>query len=71
MTDWHEGPVDDWPKEKSPRRRHLAPPGECKSCDNVRSAARLESGSYFAPPHDASPNCKSGKHNHCTCSVCF
>ena len=23
------------------------------------------------PPHFASPNCESGKRNHCTCSICF
>lgn len=25
----------------------------------------------FCPPHDASPRCESGKHNHCSCDVCF
>lgn len=25
----------------------------------------------FAPSHYANKNCKSGKHNHCTCDVCF
>lgn len=25
----------------------------------------------MAPPHFASPNCESGKHNHCTCDACF
>ena len=23
------------------------------------------------PPHDASPNCESGKREHCSCDVCF
>lgn len=23
------------------------------------------------PPHDASRNCESGKHNHCSCDLCF
>ena len=23
------------------------------------------------PPHTASPNCESGKRNHCTCGVCY
>ena len=23
------------------------------------------------PPHFASPNCESGKRNHCTCDICF
>jgi hypothetical protein len=25
----------------------------------------------MAPRHFASPNCESGKHNHCTCDICF
>lgn len=25
----------------------------------------------FAPRHKASPNCKSGKHAHCSCDICF
>lgn len=23
------------------------------------------------PPHFASPNCESGRHNHCSCDLCF
>ena len=23
------------------------------------------------PPHIASDKCESGKHNHCTCDICF
>lgn len=25
----------------------------------------------FRPPHFASPACKSGGHNHCSCDACF
>lgn len=47
-------------------RRHKAPPGECKYCDDMRFA-----GEDFHPSHDASSRCESGKHNHCTCDTCF
>ncbi|MEK6880048.1 MAG: hypothetical protein AABY22_10590 [Nanoarchaeota archaeon] len=30
----------------------------------------LNSGVMF-PPHEASESCESGKHEHCTCDVCF
>lgn len=26
---------------------------------------------YMFPPHDASPTCKSGNRDHCTCDTCF
>lgn len=45
-------------------RQIKLPPGECPSCDRDRA-------SMFHPPHDASPNCRSGKHSHCSCDVCF
>lgn len=47
-------------------RRHKAPEGECATCDREREACNS-----FHPPHDASPNCESGKHNHCSCDMCF
>lgn len=47
-----------------PRRASLIPPGECKACDEYRNYSMF-------PPHDASQNCESGKHPHCTCSTCF
>ena len=25
----------------------------------------------FSPRHEANNNCESGKHNHCTCDICF
>jgi hypothetical protein len=28
-------------------------------------------GDPMMPPHNASPNCESGRRNHCTCDVCF
>lgn len=55
--------TDETPK---PKRRSRAPEGECKYCDELRAK-----DVHFAPPHDASPNCQSGKHNHCTCDTCF
>jgi hypothetical protein len=36
----------------------------CETCE----AAKDHGG---GPPHDASPDCKSGGHKHCTCDVCF
>jgi len=47
-------------------RRDLLPPGECKGCDDIRAR-----GETFAPYHDASPRCESGRHNHCSCDTCF
>lgn len=50
-----------------PRRRcYTAPEGECAYCDRL-----VREDITFAPPHDASPNCESGGHNHCTCDTCF
>lgn len=28
-------------------------------------------GGSFAPPHEASSRCESGRRNHCSCSACF
>lgn len=50
----------------TPKRRHKAEPGECPTCDRERAK-----NSDFHPPHDASPRCESGKHNHCSCDTCF
>lgn len=47
-------------------RRQKAPQGLCTTCDNER---RVKSD--FHPPHDASPECSSGGHPHCSCDVCF
>lgn len=44
-------------------RRSRRPLGECAYCDEHRDA--------FAPSHDASQNCQSGQHPHCTCDTCF
>lgn len=44
------------------RRQKLAA-GECSYCDRETSD--------FHPPHDASPNCESGKRSHCSCETCF
>ena len=37
----------------------------CKYCQEIK-----DSGG-FGPSHFASPNCRSGRRNHCTCSTCF
>lgn len=46
------------------KRRYVLPHGECTYCDKYRDESMM-------PPHDASDRCESGKHNHCTCDVCF
>ena len=38
----------------------------CKFCDD-----RKAEGCTFFPPHNASPQCESGRRNHCTCDTCF
>ncbi len=48
------------------RRRHKLPPGECMTCDHER-----ELKNDFHPSHDATKQCQSGKHNHCSCDTCF
>lgn len=45
-------------------RRHWLEPGECKYCDDSRTDQMM-------PYHDASRNCESGKHHHCTCDTCY
>jgi hypothetical protein len=37
----------------------------CSECDRVKA------NGGFGPPHNASPRCQSGGHNHCTCDTCF
>lgn len=51
---------------RSGKRRHKAAPGECAYCDRER-----EQGNTFHPSHEASPHCRSGRHNHCSCDTCF
>lgn len=41
-------------------------PEPCAYCDDMQAR-----GMTFYPAHKASDNCKSGKHNHCTCDTCF
>ena len=47
-------------------RRTKAEPGGCAYCDRMRA-----SGEDFHPSHDASRNCQSGGHEHCSCDRCF
>lgn len=49
-----------------PKRLHKAPLGECACCDRERQASNM-----FHPFHDASEQCESGKHSHCSCDTCF
>ena len=58
--------TDEKTPANPPRRRARAPEGECRYCDKLR-----ETGQAFMPLHDASPNCQSGRRNHCTCDTCF
>lgn len=64
----HPEAFADWVKQDSPKpaKRHKAPPGECKLCDEER-----ERRSDFHPSHDASDRCESGKRIHCSCDTCF
>lgn len=54
--------VDGDPKRRD-RRQSVE---GCSYCD----AERVKGNKHF-PPHDASPSCESGNHNHCTCDTCF
>ena len=47
-------------------RRHKAEAGQCYYCDCERKA-----GNDHHPSHDASSDCESGKHPHCSCDICF
>jgi hypothetical protein len=37
----------------------------CSECEHIKA------NGGFGPPHNASPRCQSGGHNHCTCDTCF
>ena len=57
-------------------RRHKAPKGECRTCDEEREREEAVQATGrttfpFHPSHDASHRCESGKHNHCSCDTCF
>lgn len=46
----------------------------CQGCTNIfypqlREGKKITE--IFAPRHEASPRCKSGKNPHCTCDTCF
>lgn len=51
---------------RSTNRRHKLPQGDCAYCDRERA-----DGCSFHPSHDASEDCYSGKHPHCSCDTCF
>lgn len=48
---------------KATNRRRRIPDG-CTYCNQNRDTEMM-------PPHDASPRCESGGHNHCSCDICF
>lgn len=48
----------------APLNRYEYVPG-CHDCDR-----RMANGG-FGPAHLASPRCESGRHEHCSCDVCF
>lgn len=52
-------------------RRSKAEPGTCPTCDREREHEKETGHAPFHPPHDPSPNCKSGGHSHCSCGTCF
>ena len=39
---------------------------DCTFCQKL-----IAEGTSFAPPHDPSYGCESGKHTHCSCDTCF
>jgi hypothetical protein len=47
-----------------PRKRRQWVAEGCVTCAGLTPTA-------FAPRHDASPRCESGKRNHCSCDICF
>lgn len=51
-------------RPETQRRQRLR--GNCPTCEKAK-----RNGHPFHPPHDPSPNCKSGKRPHCTCDACF
>lgn len=59
----HQNFIEE-PDGVPPLRRRIAINAGCATCDSL--------GSHdFAPPHDASARCESGKRNHCACDICF
>ena len=69
LGDYDESEIDPTPEEygdgrNRPHRRERLP--GCVLCDQL-----IADGTTFAPPHDASDGCESGKHDHCTCDTCF
>lgn len=51
------------PATNTQRRTYVV--NGCPTCELVKQHGG------FGPPHDASPRCESGKHEHCTCDGCF
>lgn len=39
---------------------------DCLTCQR-----RIESGKFYGPAHTPSQFCRSGKRDHCSCSLCY
>jgi hypothetical protein len=49
-------------QERKAREDEIA---NCKYCQEIKASGG------FGPSHFASPNCRSGRRNHCSCDTCF
>ena len=52
--------VDEAGNVRKPKRHEVE---GCAYCERYKG--------QMHPSHDASARCESGKHEHCTCDVCF
>ncbi len=59
-------PTDRERKDLEALRAEAARYPDCATCK-----LRLETGNFTGPSHTASPNCRSGKRNHCSCDTCW
>jgi hypothetical protein len=54
----------DTRRRQSETDRRKYDPG-CSTCEDVKKS------NGFGPSHDASPRCRSGFYEHCSCDTCF
>lgn len=54
--------MPDMPRKQQTRNKYH---DDCRMCQEIRNAGG------FGPSHDASENCESGGHSHCSCDTCF
>ena len=77
LDDIYRSAENAYAKAKSDRPRNVedmlrAFPDKKRRRNKVEGCAYCEEhGDGMMPPHDASPNCQSGGHSHCTCDTCF